>query len=279
VLPIAATIACAQVYTTDAAVASPELVHLKERFDWLHRDRGEDLRASTKFVCSPARWLETDLTVPLLHRSARFAGPGGFVSSEDTGLGDVVLETKWAVLRQDDVMASDRVSLFGDVSLPTGDHDETAQGVLLPPRVQLGLGCVGAALGIGGTWVRDRHRAAVALRVWHFVENDDFAPGDEVSLDLAWWFRLSPAIFDPGLHEPEWRLNVELLSRWVADDELANQSQKNGGGEIAAALGIQCNVMPSLRIEAGARLPLASELDHPAGDERFTATFAIRWLF
>src|SRR5262245_31242668 len=57
----------AQIYTTDAAVASPELVHVKERVDWLQRDRGEDLRAATTLVWSPARWLETDLTVPFVH--------------------------------------------------------------------------------------------------------------------------------------------------------------------------------------------------------------------
>ena len=271
--------AVAQVYTTDARVASPELPQLKERVDYLVRDRGEDLRAATTFVWSPAHWLETDWTVPFLHRRARLPSGGGFVSSEVDGLGDVVLNTKWALLRDDEAMATDRLSLLADVLLPTGDHEDTAEGVQLPRRLQLGLGCPGAAVGLGATWVRDRHRAAVALRGWHFAEHDGFAPGDELSLDLAWWYRLSPARFRPGVGAPEWRLSVELLSRWIADDDLSGQSQHNGGGEVAAAIGIQCSVVPSVRFEAGARAPLASELDHPAGDERFMFTLSVLCFF
>jgi len=219
------------------------------------------------------------VTLPLVHRRARFEGGTGFVSSEVDGLGDVLLNTKWGLLRSDDVMESDRVSLLGDLLLPTGDHDDTEQGVALPRRVQLGLGCFGAALGVGGTWVRDRDRFAVAIRGWSYAAHDGFDPGDELTLDAAWWYRLSPARFEPGGGEPEWRVTTELLSRWAADDESAGQSQHNGGGELAAALGLQCNVVPSLRVEAGLRVPLASEIDNPAGDERFTATFSVRFFF
>ncbi|HZN39783.1 MAG TPA: transporter [Planctomycetota bacterium] len=273
------TMAAAQIYTTDARVASPELLQLEERVDYLVRDRGEDLRAATTLVWSPADWLQTDWTVPFLHRRARFPSGGGFVSSEVDGLGDVVLNTKWALLRNDEPMETDRVSLLAGVLLPTGDYEDSEQGVPLPRRLQLGLGCPGAAVGLGATWVRDRHRAAVAFRGWHFAEHDGFAPGEELSLDLAWWYRLSPARFGPGMDGPEWRMTVELLSRWVADDELAGQSQQNGGGEVAAALGLQCSVVPSVRVEVGARAPLASDLDHPAGDERFMFPLSVRCFF
>ena len=172
--------------------------------------------AETTFICSPARWLETDLTAPFVHRRALLGEQR--LHAEVDGLGDVVLATKWALVRNDDVMASDRLSLFADLSLPTGEHHESAQGVELPRRLQPGLGSVGAALGVGATIVRDRHRTAAALRVWQFGYYDGFDPGLLVTLDAAWWYRLSPDRFDPAIDAAEWSVAVELLSRWQQDD-------------------------------------------------------------
>ena len=56
-------------------------------------------------------------------------------------------------------------------------------------------GAFGASLGLGGTLVRDRHRAAAALRVWQSESNDGYRPGTRAHFDLAWWYRLSPERF------------------------------------------------------------------------------------
>ena len=272
-----ATAAAAQVYTTDAGITSPAVPSIKERVDWLQRDRGEELRVETTFVCSPTRWLETDSTVPFVHRRALLGAQR--LHAEVDGLGDVVLATKWALVRDDAVMASDRLSLFADLSLPTGEHHESEQGIELPRRLQPGLGSLGAALGAGATIVRDRHRAAAALRVWHFGDHDGFDPGLLVTLDTAWWYRLSPDRFDPAIEAAEWRVAVELLSRWQQDDAADGVDLQNGGFAADAALGLQCSITEALRVEVGARAPIVSYADDPAGDERLGLTLSFRLFF
>lgn len=277
-LPPAAP-ALAQIYTIDAGVSSPELPSLGRHAEWWKRADGEELRYSTGLTWSPHTRLETTAIVTGLYRRGRFTSNGNTISSEQLGFGDTLLLGKWALLREDDVMYSDRVSLLGGLSLPTGESGERSGGELIPRREQLGLGSFGGSLGLGTTVIRDRHRFAAALQWWHFGAHDGFEPGEELRLDAAWWYRLQPARFHPDGNVMEWRVVAELLSKWRTDDRLGGADQRNGGFDLSAVLGLQCHASAALRVETAVQLPITTGIETAFGDPRFGVSFNMRLFF
>jgi len=269
----------AQLYTTDAGVLSPSLTSLRERIEWRRYGVAEQWVAETRLAWSPSREVELNLAVPVVSR--RIDGATGGVARVGTqeGLGDVSLAGKLALVRDDDVMRSNRLSLLLDARLPTGDDDGTVDGQDLGRRAALGLGTWGVGAGVGGTIVRDRHRAAIAARWWQFASDDGFAPGDAVALDVAWWCRLTPRVFAPQADEIELRLTAEVLSRWLGDDRVSGNDAGNGGHEVEFVVGLQANTTPALTFELGLVVPLAATTESPFGDERLGALFSCRILF
>ncbi len=266
----------AQLYTTDAGVSSPEVPNLKQRFEWFARARSDELRAETRLAYSPDRLVQLDLVVPFVSRRVEVAG--GATGTQE-GLGDLTVATKWALLREDDVMRSDRLSALLDLRLPTGGDDARVDGKGRGRRTALGLSTFGAGAGLGYTLVRDRHRAAAAFRYWQWQKDDGFDPGEAVTLDLAWWYRLSPSRFFAGHDESEYRLTVELLSRWQADDRQGSVRNDNGGHELTAVLGLQCNLTGTAGVEAGILVPIEATTSSPFGHERFGFSLSFRLWF
>ncbi len=271
--------AMAQLFTTDAGVMSPELPTVKERIQWLVREDSEELRATTRFSFAPHRRLQLDLALPFARREVEVAGVGGVRRGTQEGLGDLELDAKWGLVRDDDVMRSDRLSVLGRLSLPTGDTDDRIDGIALGPRVALGLDTWGGSLGLGYTLVRDRHRAAIAVRAAAFAQNELFDSGEEVTLDVAWWVRLTPREFDPEQASVEVRGVLEVLGRWKQDDELVDVDLQNGGTEWSFVVGAQMNLDPATSFEAGLTVPLDTSIESPFGDPRYGLLFSFRLSF
>jgi hypothetical protein len=275
---VAAAVAAAlpaQLLTTDAGVLSPALIAARETFEWQHRAGADDLRATTRAAWSPNRRLQFEAGVPWIDRDVDTAAARGSL----TGIGDLEFGGKWALVRDDGVMSSERLSLLGNVRLPTGDDDGRVGGVDLGRRAALGLGVYGVGAGLGWTTVRDRHRAAVALRGWTYTEDGGFDPGEAITLDAAWWMRLHPVRFEPGVHENELRSVVELISGWQQDDRQGGLGQQNGGGYAKALLGLQANATAATSIEAGVLVPLFDQTDSAYGDFRVGVLVTFRILF
>lgn len=269
----------AQLVTTDAGVLSPTLVSVRERLEWFAREHADEAVSLTSIAWAPERRLQLELGLPLLAREVDVPASGGPRRGRQEGLGDLELGAKWALLREDAVMRSDRLSVLADLRLPTGDDDRRVDGQDLGPRAGLGLGTYGGALGLGYTLVRDRHRAAAALRGWTWASDDGFAPGDAVSLDLAWWYRLSPAAFVVGDDTIEWRGVLELLGRWQGDDRLAGAGLGNGGLQGTIVLGVQANLDRACSLEAGVLLPLVDDTESVFGELRHGLLVSFRMLF
>lgn len=270
-----AAVARAQLLTTDAGVLSPALVAARETFEWQHRAGADDLRATTRAAWSPNRRLQFEAGVPWITRDVDTAVAQGSM----TGFGDLEFGAKWALVRDDAVMRSERLSVLGNVRLPTGDDDGRVGGVDLGRRAALGLGVYGVGAGVGWTTVRDRHRAAAALRGWTYSDDDGFAPGEAVTFDAAWWMRLHPVRFEPGVHQNELRSVVELISGWQQDDRQGGVGQDNGGFYAKALLGLQANATAATSIEAGVLLPLVDGTESAYGDFRVGVLVTFRVLF
>lgn len=266
----------AQIFTLDAGVRSPELPSARERIEVRGFAHGDEARATTDVTWSPDRRVETQLDVPWIWRDVR----GGRVSGGTlSGLGDLRLRSKVALLRDDAVMRSDRVAVFGDVFVPTGDDDVTLRGVVAPRDLQPGRGTFGAGLGLATTLVRDRHRAAAAVEWRHWLAHDGVAADDEIALDAAWWFRLSPAAFAPGVDVAEVRTVVELRAVQTFDARVGGVRQDNGGLVLDGVLGVQVNASSKLRYELGAVLPLHDDTRRTLGRAGFGIVLGLTLYF
>ncbi len=274
-----AVAAPAQLLTTDAGVLSPALIAARETFEWQHRAGADDLRATTRAAWSPDRRLQFEAGVPWITRDVDAATAQGIAQGSMSGLGDLEFGAKWALVRDDAVMRSERLSLLGNVRLPTGDDDGRVGGVDLGRRAALGLGVYGVGAGVGWTTVRDRHRAAAALRGWTYTEDGGFAPGEAVTFDAAWWMRLHPVRFEPGVHRNELRSVVELISGWQQEDRLGGVGQDDGGFYAKALVGLQANATAATSIEAGVLLPLVDDTKSALGDFRVGVLVTFRVFF
>lgn len=267
--------AYAQILTTDAGVRSPELPSIRTLLSYRHYDAVDELRLRTEGVYSPTRSLELKAVLPVVARRVDTVA-----GDEDlSGLGDSFLQGKFALVREDGVMRSDRVSLLGRAIFPTGDTDATVNGQPLHPRLQLGLGSYGFGIGAAATVVRDRHRASVAIDWEHRADHGGFDPGDQLGLDVAYWFRLSPARFDVRTPEPEWRAVFELRSLYTFRDHGPGGSVSDRGAQVDGILGLQLNAGTSLRGEIGLVAPLLDDLRDPFGDTGFGVLLGLTCYF
>ncbi|MCK5942915.1 MAG: hypothetical protein KAI24_13140 [Planctomycetes bacterium] len=255
---IAAGVAPAQILTTDAGVRSPELPSVRVLSMARRYDAFDDVMMRVEAVHSPTPRFELEAAVPLVRRRL----DGG---EELRGLGDASLRAKLALVRDDGVMRSDRVSLLARVVLPTGEADAVVAGQKLAPRLQLGLGSFGVGLGAAATVVRDRHRASLACEWLRRGDHDGFDPGDQIACDAAWWYRVSPAAFDPLRPEPEWRFVAELHALYGFRDRGARSQPSDDGLLVDALAGLQVNVGTALRVEFGVLTPLVRDLQRPNG--------------
>jgi hypothetical protein len=265
----------AQILTTDAGVRSPELPSIRALLRSRHYDNVDDLRFRANAVYSLTPNLEVEALLPMISRHID-VGAG---SLDLVGLGDTSLRAKFALLRDDGVMTSNRIALLGRAILPTGDSSSTINGQPLHPRLRLGLGSFGFGLGAASTIVRDRHRASVTLEWQHRGGHSGFDPGDEFELDMAYWFRLSPARFNPSLFEPEWRAVVEVQSRYASRDRGPGLTLSDRGIQVDGIVGLQLNAGTSLRCELGVLAPLVDDLRTPFGDTGFGMVFGVTFYF
>lgn len=126
----------------------------------------------------------------------------GFSAS---GLGDVSVRYKHLLVGSNGVMTSDRFALLIDAVAPTGQSNLPE----LPPRGELGLGTPQVGLGLVYSAIRDRHRFSAELG--HLQPLGNGYAGTS-RLNLAYWYRLTPAEFPEDGQPTEVRGVLELLA-------------------------------------------------------------------
>jgi hypothetical protein len=271
--------AAAQIVTENAGVTSPELKVLRESVAVARTENLEDVRWNHELVFAPDRADEFQLTVPIVWREARFSSPGGGEQSEAAGLGDVSLRYKRALWRSDDVMRSERWALLFEVGAPTGEHDARENGVRVPLPLQLGTGDWTIGAGSAYTWIHDRRRFSVEAFYRHHSAHDGVQLGDSAVLNAAYWYRVLPAAFGPNDVGSEVRGVLEVLGSHAFASEVGGSRADDDGTVVSIAPGIQ--VFPSTRVlfEANVAVPVYQDIDDDLGDRRWSAVFAVKFLF
>lgn len=272
--------ASAQVVTENAGVVSPEAPILRESVSFFDSDNLRESRWTSQFIFALDAKRELKLSLPLVSRESTFQLAGGSEETSDLfGLGDASIRFKQSIWQRDEVMESTRWALLTELGVPTGDDDAEENGDALPRRLQLGTGDWSFGLGSAFTWIRDRQRFSVEALYRHRTRHEDLQLGSSADLNLAYWYRLSPAAFKAGEETTEVRGVLELLSSYRFASEIGTQTQDDEGTLVWFGPGIQIYPGTTVLFEANVQVPLYQDLEDAVGDRHFAASLVVKFLF
>lgn len=265
----------AQIITDNAGVQSPQTPLLREGFTFTQSANGEEWAWRQKLYYSTDPANEFQLALPYIGRSVDTSAG----KIDIAGFGDVSLRWKHALVRDDDVMKSTRWSTLLDLTAPTGDTDGNDGDVAVQPDLRISRG--DWTFGVGGAFamIDDRKRFAAEAVYRHSTSHDDFQSGDSVELNLAYWYRISPARFDDVQEATEVRGVLELLSNYHWSSEQDGADTGDDGAIVWLAPGLQVFPRDWLLFEGGVQLPIAQSIDDAYGDRHFGAVFGVTFLF
>lgn len=249
----------AQIETANGAVMSPRSPEMKVRTFYRGAENGDSYGLKLVGTWGLTRKDELRVSMPLLNRE--FLGRSRF------GPGDLYLRYKRSLNQEDGVMTSDRLAVVVDASLPTGEYRESGR----PTRAQLGLGTPQLGAGLVYSLVRDRHR--FSLEVGHRQPLGNDLAGTS-RLNLAYWYRLTPAQFPEDEQVTEVRGVLEVLT------ELRGPERgRDAGTLVFLAPGLQIFPSPSTQFELNALVPVAQSLRDPLGKRRLGGSFTAKFRF
>jgi hypothetical protein len=274
-LALAGTTAHAQIITENAGVLSPQTPELHEAFTFTRAASGTDRAWVQQVLVSTDRANEFQLTQPWIDRSVDSAGG----DLDFAGWGDVSLRWKHALSREDDVMRSTRWSTIVELEAPTGDRQTTDGSLAIPQDVRISRGDWTFGGGLLFARVDDRQRFAAEIMYRHHTSHDGFQLGDSLELNLAYWYRISPARFVDLEQTVEVRGVLELLSSYRFEAELDGDGAQDDGGIVWIAPGLQVFPQDWLLFQAAVELPVVQDIDDAFGDREFAAVISVKFLF
>jgi hypothetical protein len=195
-----------------------------------------------------------------------------------SGLGDVSLRLKRSLYQRDEVLASTRFAVMGEVWMPTGNHDSHDAGVDLPRKLQIGTGGWGFGGGSAFSLIRDRHRFSTDARFRYTTRHDGYRLGPIVQCRAAYWYRLHPARFSPDERWVEVRPVLEIVATYQFESQ-GSRGLGDEGHRVFMAPGIQIYPRDDLLFEASLQVPITQDIDDPRGDARWGLLVAMKILF
>lgn len=268
----------AQVLTENAGAISPETPILRQTVLHLDYSAAQELRYTPTLIWAPDPKREFRLTIPYAWKTVDFAGG----SASRAGLDDITLRYKQSLWQENDVMASERWAFLAEIGVPSGPTDtRSAQGNVLPPRLQIGTGSFSLGAGTAYTLIKDRHRFSVEAFYRHYLPASGTRFGSTAELNLAYWYRLSPAQFPEDEETPvEVRGVLEILNVYRFSDQFEGKSIGNRGALVWLAPGLQ--IYPEgqdVLLEGALMIPLAQTLSDELGKRRWGLTGTIKILY
>ncbi|MEZ6016725.1 MAG: hypothetical protein R3F49_16525 [Planctomycetota bacterium] len=263
----------AQILVENAGVGSPEVPTYEQSFAALDSAHLREVAWTHQFTWAPTLVDELKVVLPLLSREVEFAAR----RDEALGLGDVRVRYKRQLWRSEGVLASTRFGAVAELLAPTGADDLEAGGVRWPRALQPGGGAFGLGLGLAYTRIRDRHRFASECMLRARAEDEGFDAGESVSLGLSYWYRLAPAVFQPGPHVTEWRGVLECLATWRTEASQDDVGLGDDGALVWFVPGLQVYARRDLLLQASVAVPIVAGVDDPLGDRNWAALLSVRY--
>ena len=251
--------ATAQIETANGAVNSPRSPQMKVRSFLNRAENGDTYGLKVVGIWGLTRKDELRADLPLISRD--------YLGDAQAGLGDIYLRYKRSLHQTDGVMSSNRFAVFAEGTVPTGSSDRAG----VPLRAQLGLGTPQLGGGLIYSVVRNRHRFSAELGHRQPLGNDLAGTS---RLNLAYWYRLTPAEFPEDSEPTELRGVLELLT-----ELRGSERGRDAGSLVWLAPGFQIHPSSEVQFEVNTLIPIAQSLRDPLGKRSIGGSFTAKFRF
>ncbi len=205
----------------------------------------------------------TRIVAPFVHKSMDFTPPAGTRQSYSTsGIGDVLVDTKWVFLSRNKLKGTTRLGIEGGVRIPVGKTGALLPGGAVAPRpLQVGSGYWSFPFKALFTLTRDRLGFLANAGYQVNASDDDFTAGDVFSYDAALGFRLAPGAYNT-IRDKSLMVYLELNGTISERDDLSGLSNPNSGGHLVfLSPDLQWIPTPWLLFEASVQFPVVQDLN------------------
>ena len=205
----------------------------------------------------------TRIVAPLVHKSMDFNPPAGTRQGYSTsGIGDVLVDTKWVFLSQNQLKGTTRLGIEGGVRIPLGKASALLpDGTIAPRPLQVGSGYWSFPFKALFTLTRDRFGLLANAGYQINASDDDFTAGDAFSYDAALGFRVAPSVYK-SLRDKSLMVYLELNGTVSQRNELSGASDPNSGGHLVfLSPDLQWIPTPWLLFEASVQFPIVQDLN------------------
>lgn len=198
--------------------------------------------------------------VPYLEKTLDATAGSGRQQRGDSGLGDVMLVSRYTVYALDRLGETRRLAPFLGLKFPTGESDQRDNLGRLPQPLQLGSGSWDPFVGTIFSWQTFEWEFDSAVQYRFNTSAHDFQFGDEARLDLSFQYRLWPRTLGAGV--PDFLYGVlETNVIWAGKNESAGFRDPDSGGLVwFVAPGLQY-VTKRVILEAIIQIPVRQDLN------------------
>lgn len=192
----------------------------------------------------------------------------------NSGPGDLTLTLKYLFFQKDALKETTRAVFLGGIKLPTGEDDRPG----LSRPLQDGSGSYDYHAGFVATHVKERVGLNADLVYTLKTEAKGFEFGDTLNYDLAFGYRLIPAVYRTY---PAKQLNLylELNGSYSMKNESGGVTLDDSGGHtLFLSPGIQFIPWRTFLVEASLQIPVWEDLNGVQPETDYAFLLGFRWL-
>lgn len=222
------------------------------------------------FVYGITEKLAFSLTAPYIDKKQKSTNAGVRSTISDSGIGDIMIMSKYRIWSKDLPGEARRISLIGGLELPTGDDKA---------ELKLGSGSVDPITGILFTKQSLSQEFDVDLTYQSNTQASNYEFGDVLKYNLAYQQRIWPlSLPEKGLYS-QLNLVLELNGEYVQKDKSNGSIVKDSGGNtLFLSPGIQLATKRWV-LETSVQLPIIQDLNGSQLETDYTVVTSLRLTF
>ena len=205
----------------------------------------------------------TRVIVPVVHKSMGFTTPDGARQSYGTtGVGDVIVDTKWIFFSKNRLGGTTRIGIEGGVKIPLGSTGaRLPDGSLAPRPLQVGSGSWDFPLKALFT-MTERHFGLLGNAGYRVNTADDgFKAGNVFSYDVAVGLRFVPWVYK-SLTDKSLVAYLELNGEVGQRSKVGGAQDPDSGGHVLfLSPDVQWIPTPWLLFEGSVQFPIVQDLN------------------
>ncbi|MCH8935700.1 MAG: transporter, partial [Gemmatimonadetes bacterium] len=179
-----------------------------------------------------------------------------------SGVGDVLVDTKWIFFTKNQLKGTTRLGIQGGVKIPVGETGATmSDGTVAPRPLQLGSGSWDFPFKALFTMTRDRFGLVANTGYRINTSDDGIDVGNVFSYDVALGLRLAPLVYK-SLRDKSLIVYLELNGEVMGRGEFAGAPNPDAGGHLLfLSPDIQWIPTPWLLFEGSVQFPIVQDLN------------------